>query len=79
MKRIPSPGKKWGIQKAADIAHLIQKEINKLDRAELEALIKTCEQFTETNCAWTSYHAKDVIVHLAKKTSLDNPCFQTNP
>lgn len=66
MEKIAAPGKKWAKIKAHELAAAMNKEIQKLDRAELEALILTCKDFTGTNCGWTAYGAKEAIISLAQ-------------
>lgn len=66
-KTIPAPGKKFAKAKASDLSVKMWDSIRVLDRAELEALILTCEQFTDTNCGWIEYKCKQAIINLAKE------------
>ncbi len=78
-KSIPHPGKKYGSKKAYELAVKMWDEIRVMDRPELEALILTCKQFTNTNCGWIEFNCKESIISLAKERLFEiTPISQRN-
>jgi hypothetical protein len=59
-------GKRKAKQLTRKITDVFFEEIHKLTDNELRAVIKRCEGFSQTNCGWSEYWMKDIIVKVAK-------------
>jgi cobalamin biosynthesis protein CbiG len=66
MKNIPPPGKKWAQKYISELTRQLRTPFIIMDRAELEAIILTAQQFTDTNCGWLDYACKDAIIKIAQ-------------
>lgn len=59
-------GKRHAKQLTRKITDVFFAEVHRLTDNELRAVIKRCECFSQTNCGWSEYWMKDIIVKVAK-------------
>lgn len=58
-------GKRSAKRFTGKLTEMVLQAFKELSEKELQAVIKTASQYSTTNCGWSEYRMKDVIVNFA--------------
>lgn len=59
-------GNKWAKGQISFAVRQMRTPLFKMTIPQLRSIIKTAKGFTQTNCGWDSYWAKDLIIKYAE-------------